>query len=683
MVKILIFAGTLEGRKLAEFLARQGVSVYVSVATRYGESLLPEDRHITPLSGRMDLTQMETFLNQEHIGLVVDATHPYAQEVTKNIRQACEDTGTEYLRLQRGTKQDASLLCLESVEAAAEYLCHTSGNVLLTTGSKELGKYTVIPNYRDRLYARVLSLADVAVSCKELGFEGKNLICMQGPFSEELDYAMLKQIDAKYLVTKETGKAGGFAEKCSAAARLGVQVIVVGKPPQGEGFSYEETINQLIERYSIPVRQKITIAGIGMGTRDTMTQEAAEAFAQADLVIGAKRMLENLGVSGKPVFISYHTEEICQYIASHPQYERIAVAMSGDVGFYSGTKKLLDALKEYDVQVLPGISSVVYFCAKLHKSWEDTKLVSAHGKTANIVDAVKNHARTFALLGSSAGVGNLCRDLLRYGLSHTRLWIGENLSYENERITAGTPEELKDKTFDPLCVVLAENDNICPFPVTHGLPDSLFIRGNVPMTKEEVRSISLSKLRLKRDSVIYDVGAGTGSVSIEMALQAPEGAVYAVERNDAAIDLIQQNKEKMGTANLFPIPGAAPEALADLPTPTHAFIGGSAGNMREILQLLLEKNPRIRLVINAIALETISETLDCMKTLALEDVDIVSVSVSRSKTLGRYHMMMGENPIYIFSCNGSGAENEKDSGAVRKNDIKSDIQRDVPSREEK
>ena len=153
------------------------------------------------------------------------------------------------------------------------------------------------------------------------------------------------------------------------------------------------------------------------------------------------------------------------------------------------------------------------------------------------------------------------------------------------------------------------------------------------MTKEEVRTVSLSKLRLTADSVCYDVGAGTGSLSIEMALRAHQGQVWAIEKKEDAL---------------------APEALKDLPAPTHAFIGGSSGNLKEIVKLLLEKNPQVRIVINCITLETVSEALETAKEFGFEENEIVQLSAARSKAIGRYHMMMGENPIYIITLQNPG-----------------------------
>ena len=180
------------------------------------------------------------------------------------------------------------------------------------------------------------------------------------------------------------------------------------------------------------------------------------------------------------------------------------------------------------------------------------------------------------------------------------------------------------------------------------------MRGDAPMTKAEVRSVSLSRLRLKRDSIAYDVGAGTGSVAVEMAMQAWDGQVYAIERKPEAAALIRKNKRAFCADNLTVVEGLAPEALEELPAPTHVFVGGSSGNLRQILEAVLAKNPRARIVINAIALETVGEAMDCLKKLPLEDVQVSALSVSRSRELGRYHMMMGLNPVYIISCEGGG-----------------------------
>ena len=413
----------------------------------------------------------------------------------------------------------------------------------------------------------------------------------------------------------------------------------------------------LCKRLGILPSRQVSLVGIGMGSRANQTLEAVEACREAQLIIGASRMLECVDTGGKAVLSAYRAEEIAEYIADHPQYEKIAVVLSGDIGFYSGAKKLTDAIdavdREKKITVIPvnGISSVVYFCGKLKTSWEDAKLVSLHGRRQNLISAVKRNQKVFALCGETGGVNAVCRKLVEYGLGEVRVSVGTDLSYETERIVSGTAESLADEPFEKLSVLLIENEK-ADRQVTHGLEDEAFLRARVPMTKCEVRSISLSKLRLTCDAVVWDVGAGTGSVSVEAALQAADGEVYAIEKKEEAVKLLKENKRKFGTDNLTVVQGFAPEALLELPVPSHAFIGGSSGNLKEILEILFARNPRVRIVINAIALETVAEAVECLKTLPVCDTDIVSVSVGKAKEVGSYHMMMGQNPVYIISCTG-------------------------------
>ena len=674
MYKVLVFAGTTEGYEICRFLADHQVQTMGFAATEYGGKSLTENEYLTVQTGRLDEAAMEQVFSQEKPEMVLDATHPYAAEVTVNIRTACEKTQTLYRRVLResGSHEDKAVY-VESVQAAAQYLDQTQGNVLLTTGSKELAGFTGMKDYQERLYARVLSLPNVMQACAELGFEGKHLIGMQGPFSRELNAAMLRQYHCKYLVTKDTGKAGGFQDKIDATLECDAVSVIIGRPLKEEGMSVKECKRFLTEHFSLIHQPHITLLGIGMGSREMLTVQGKNSLDQADLLIGARRMVDSVRRPDQDVFIEYRSQEIKDYIDSHPEYDNIVIVLSGDVGFYSGAKKLLDVLQQNklsqnflssetaeqssfvqntvkpEIQVQCGISSVVYFMSKIGLSWDDAKIVSTHGRGCNLISYIRNEKKVFAIQGTSDGVAVLARKLVDYGMNDVLLYVGENLSYDNEKIFVKTAGELTEYTGDPLSVICAVNESAGKRLETHGIKDEEFIRGKAPMTKEEVRTVSLSKLRLTEDSVCYDVGAGTGSLSIEMALRAHQGKVWAIEKKEDAVELIRQNKVKFAADNLEIIEGLAPEALTDLPAPTHAFIGGSSGNLKEIVQILIEKNPQVRIVINCITLETVSEALETAKEFGFEENEIVQLSAARSKAIGRYHMMMGENPIYIIT----------------------------------
>lgn len=656
MYKAIVFAGTTEGYALCEFLAENRVSVYACAATEYGGSLLQENEFLHVSAGRLKTEDMEELFRKENPEIVLDATHPYAAEVTKNIRTACESAGVLYQRILRPEgEKNSEAIYVESTEEAAAFLSGTEGNIFLTTGSKELAKFTGIPDYKERLFARVLSIPSVICSCAELGIEGKHLIGMQGPFSAEINEAMLRQFQCSYLVTKDTGLAGGFPEKMEACQRCGVTPVIIGRPLKEEGLSLQDARVFLSKMFGFTLSQKISLVGIGMGAEKTLTLEGKKALNEAELLIGAKRMTEAVQKPGQMVLHEYRSEKIVEYIREHPKYRTVAIALSGDVGFYSGAKKLIDQL-DGNVEVICGISSVVYFMSKIGLSWDDAKIVSAHGRNCNLISLIRHNPKVFSILGTEDGVAVLASRLVYYGMGDVTLYVGENLSYENEKIFHDKAANLTEYRGDALSVVTACNEKATPMSAVHGISDGEFLRGKAPMTKEEVRTVSLSKLRLSEDSVCYDVGAGTGSVSVEMALRAWMGQVYAIEKKEDALALLKENKKKFAVDNLVIIPGVAPEAMTELPAPTHAFIGGSSGNMQDIINLLLEKNPKVRIVINCITLETVTEAMNAIRDFGLEDVDIVQLAAARSKSIGHYHMMMGENPIYIISCSGRGEE---------------------------
>ena len=652
MDKLCVFAGTTEGRELVEFLCAQPVKTTACVATEYGQTLLEPAENLTIHTGRLNREEMAALFAREQFSLVVDATHPYASVVTQNICAACADTQTEYLRLLRsGAQAPEDSVFVPDLAGAVDYLNTREGNILLTTGSKELASFRGIREFAQRVYARVLPMEDSLRLCREAELPPAHIIAMQGPFSRALNVAMLRSVEGKFLVTKDSGTAGGFDEKIAAAREAGAQLVVIGRPPQVAGLTMAQVLEKLGTRFGFSWQPRVSIVGIGPGSREGMTLEALTALEQADCLVGASRMLETAR-PGQTVHTAIAPGDIADFIHTSRQYARFAVVMSGDTGFFSGTKKLLPLLRDCKVQVLPGISSLSYLCAKAGTSYEDVVPVSFHGREGNICREAEKHPRMFVLAGGENGMGQLCRRLTEGGLGAVKVTVGERLGYPQERITVGTAEELSHKQFHSLSSALMENPNPGAV-VTHGLPDEAFARAEkVPMTKSEVRSVCLSKLRLTRNAVAWDVGAGTGSVSIEMALQAEAGRVFAIERKDEALDILRENAARFGLSNLEVVPGMAPGACNDLPAPTHVFLGGTSGNLHEILRVILEKNPEARIVATAIALESQAELTACMKAFSFRETEVVCLNVSKARKAGPYHLMTGQNPIYIFTMQG-------------------------------
>lgn len=260
MYNILVFAGTTEGRELIQYLGNCNQKVTACVATEYGETLIPHQDNLSVLAGRLDEAETEELFSKNQYDMVIDATHPYAQIVTENILSACQKTNTRYYRCLRESSNEQDLLagyekliCVENTQQAVEALNNISGNILLTTGSKELPAYKEVVGFSERIYPRVLPLEKVVHSCLELGVSPSHLIAMQGPFSEELNLAMIHQWDISCLVTKESGKAGGFAEKITAAQKAGIYILMIGRPQETSQnvYSLKQLIQMLKENFQI------------------------------------------------------------------------------------------------------------------------------------------------------------------------------------------------------------------------------------------------------------------------------------------------------------------------------------------------------------------------------------------------------------------------------------------------
>lgn len=401
----------------------------------------------------------------------------------------------------------------------------------------------------------------------------------------------------------------------------------------------------------------IYLAGMGPGSFGAMTRETYDAVAGADVIIGAARLLYSVPEgSHAELCKAVMPQDIMEAIkaAMDEEKENITVVMSGDTGFYSGTRGLLPYLKEADLEyrILPGISSVQMMSAKVGDPWQDWNLYSAHGQQCDAVSAVMESAalgkKTFFLTGGDLGPSDLAKQLTDAGLGDLKVWIGENLSYDEEKVTEATCREAADGDFDVLAVMLADKlpTPECDVPAP-GISDDMFVRGKVPMTKQDVRSAVIGRLGIRPGDVCWDVGAGTGSVTIEMALMARGGKTYAVETNPDGVALIEENRRRFGAWNIHTVEGLAPEALKDLPAPDCVFIGGTKGNMGPIIDVIKEKNPNAVIVVTAIAVETLGEAVKALEERGWE-AEIAQIQSSYGKKVAHLNMMMANNPIFLI-----------------------------------
>ena len=524
MCKIWIFGGTTEGRLLAEYCSREKIEAWVSVASEYGEELLQEElmesgnagnpdlNHNTCLAkkslknvqassvikvlrGRMDRYQMEEFIRNQGIHLVIDATHPHARLVSEEIQEACGRTGVRLercLRAEGEQNKARDWVEVDSIQEAVSFLSSVSGVIFATTGSKELEALCQIPDYQKRVYARVLPTSNVLKKCEKLGITGSHLIAMQGSFSTEMNTLFLRQTKAEWLLTKDSGRAGGFQEKVEAARENGTRVVVIRRPEE-DGISLEEAMEVLKKADEGNVgelKTHLILAGIGMGQPSQMTGEVLRAIRESDALIGAGRMLESaeralqndllISKEGKAenrqesaaavekerkCYKAYLPDDVIQIVSEHPEWKQAVILYSGDTGFFSGASRMAERLREagYPFTVYPGTSCVSYLAARLGTHWEDAAIYSAHGRELSVDRVMKRLCdpeepakRAFILMGGKNGAGQFCERLTQAGYGNVQVTVGENLSYPEEQIRSGTAEEMKKLEFADLSLMLLE-----------------------------------------------------------------------------------------------------------------------------------------------------------------------------------------------------------------------------------
>lgn len=422
--------------------------------------------------------------------------------------------------------------------------------------------------------------------------------------------------------------------------------------------------------------RKVTIIGAGPGNPDLLSRAALDAIDIADVVIGAHRALAGIDVPPDVVRCELvKTADIVAALTDAASWQRAVVVMTGDVGLFSGARRLVEALSgnaQVDVRVIPGISSASYLAARLARPWQDWRFASAHGVACDIVAEAERAGELFLVTSRGEDPSRLSGELVQAGFGDARVTVAERLSYPDERITCATASEIAGQTFDDLNVMLIDFAGGAGSPAgasraassrwpyaSSGIPDELFIRGDVPMTKQEVRAVALAKLRLTATDTVWDVGAGTGSVSIEAALVARAGSVWAVERNAAGVRLIRENADAFGCGNVHAVPGVAPEALVKLPVPDAVFVGGSAGELPSIVEAALEKNSQVRLCVPCVTVETLTEACALLSGSRFKGFEACQVSAARAEAVGSHHLMKAQNPVFLVSARGAGADAEE------------------------
>lgn len=392
--------------------------------------------------------------------------------------------------------------------------------------------------------------------------------------------------------------------------------------------------------------QDVVIVGCGLGSPQSLTVEAAEAVRSAERLIGSERLLEALAPPGAQKVVRLRNKDIVAEVIGHPG-ERIAILVAGDPGFFSTARTLTRELGG-SVRVIPGISSFSAICDRLRIPEDEVRCLRMEGRpSADIVYDISRAKYACLLTGDAESTMRLLNMLHEEGLGGLHAALGADLGQPDEQIIEDSADGLREMRLPDLSTLLISNPDWARYTVI-GLPDEAFFRGTVPMTKFEVRNIAASKLEIAATDVIYDIGGGTGSVSVELSRRAYLGRIYSVERLPEALYLLNKNRRHLRAFNIEIVGGEAPEALRDLPAPDKVFIGGSGGRIEEIIEATLQKNPRAAIAATAATLETLSAARDAFEEHGCR-TEVIQVGASRLVSRGNaYTMFQALNPVFVM-----------------------------------
>lgn len=399
----------------------------------------------------------------------------------------------------------------------------------------------------------------------------------------------------------------------------------------------------------------IRIIGGGPGDEAYILPMARQAVAESSLIIGDKRLLQTFGLEADEthIFEMGRMMERLEWLKNQPDSLSAGILVSGDPLMYSLFRLVRRTFPDVQVEIIPGIGSIQAFAARLDESMEDAKIISAHGRNMSgemLVKEVFRSPKLFVLCDNERTPDWIAGQLIKAGLTSVDMAAGSRISYPDEVIVSGGPAAVFREKYPALSLVMIKNSEAADPSETSPflLRDSAFLRNRTPMTREEVRWIALGKMGLLANSVVWDVGAGTGSVSLECARQCPAGKVIAIEKNPEALKILYQNREHLRAANMEIIEGTAPEALEGLQRPTHVFVGGAGRALSGIMEKICRYGAGIRILIACVTLETMTEAyslLDSMKGLRRRE--IVTIRIETDRPVGSYHLMEGGHPVTL------------------------------------
>jgi len=406
-------------------------------------------------------------------------------------------------------------------------------------------------------------------------------------------------------------------------------------------------------------KSKVHVIGVAPEGASSLFPEARRLVNRAEIVFGGKRLLDMFpSLTSEKIAVRNNLAEITDLIKKNLRHKQMVILASGDPNFYGIASYLTDKLGKEIVEIIPNISAMQVAFARIKESWEDAVFASVHSRPIeDIVETVRLNHKIGIFTDGKHTPAAIARVLLKHGVDGYQAYVCQNLGREHEKVIETDLHGLHKTECSPLNILILlrarqKKPMAALYPRSLGIPDAEFQQRKPKeglITKQEVRAVSLAKMRLNDESVLWDIGAGSGAVSIEASFLVRKGRIYAIEKNDADVAIIKKNLQKFHVPNVEVVHTAAPDGLDKLPEPTAAFIGGSGGRMAEILDLLCRRlKPGGCIVINIVALENLSTAINALKARGFA-ADVTLVNISRSTGIKELTRLEGLNPVFVVT----------------------------------
>ncbi len=389
---------------------------------------------------------------------------------------------------------------------------------------------------------------------------------------------------------------------------------------------------------------------IGLGEGGVLNPEVGELVNQAEVLLGGERLLRYfLEVKAEKIVVKDNLKEIVETIKERLGQKRMVMLASGDPNFYGIARYMVKELGKDVVEIIPNVSSMQMAFAKIKEQWDDAVFTSVHSRPIeDIVEVVRSHHKVGIFTDPQNSPSEVAKVLLAHSIDNCSAYVCSSLGEEDESIIEADLSDLVQMRFPPLNVLILIQKELKPSPRILGIPDEVFRKRREGLiTKLEVRAVVLAKLGLTEESVVWDIGAGSGAISIEASFIVRKGYIFAIEKNALDREIIEENIHRLGASRVEVVSAFAPEGLDELPDPTAVFIGGSGGKLTEILKVACPRLlPGGNVVLNIVNLESLNLAAEGLRSKGLE-VEVTLVSVARSLSASSFSRLQALNPVFI------------------------------------